>query len=109
MIFQAVFNDIKEQLMKADVPQNQDFFAIQVNLIGFGGGVFYVKHDNGKLYVEPYEYYDRNALIMISINNLKLIADGQLDAVEAYNDGKVVIEGDISKAIELIKILKISK
>lgn len=109
MIFEAVFNDIKDQLMKADVSKIKDFFAIQVNLIGFGGGVFYVKHENGKLFVEPYEYFDRNTLIMLSINNLKLIADEKLDPVEAYKEGKIVIEGDLNKALDLITIIKSTK
>lgn len=105
MIFEAVFNSIKEHLMKIDVSDMQDFFAIQVNLIGFGGGVFYVKLDNKKLYVEPYEYYDRDALIMISINNLKLITERKLDPMEAYNDGKIVIEGNMDKVQQLLNII----
>ena len=46
------------------------FLAVQVNVTGTNGGVFYIEIKNGKAIVAPYEYNDCNCVITISMSEL---------------------------------------
>ena len=58
------------------------------------------------MHVEPYEYYDRNAIIIMNGTNLLKLVNGKLDPVVAFTTGKLKVEGDINAALELTKFLK---
>lgn len=83
-----------------------DFLAVQVNITGANGGVFYVEVKNGVISVEPYEYNDRNCEITISMDNFNKLIEGKLDPVTAFTFGKLKVTGDIGKALEFAKIIK---
>lgn len=83
-----------------------DFLAVQINLSGNNGGVFYVEVKDGKIAVEPYEYNDRNCAITISADNFVKLMDGALDPVLAFTLGKLKVDGDIGKALEFAKLFK---
>ena len=82
-----------------------DHLAIQFNIVGKGEGAFYLEIKDGRLHVEPYEYYDRDALITTSAEVLKRIADGKIDAYSAFLAGDIQIEGNLRKEL-LVKVLK---
>ena len=48
--------------MDADVSDIQEHLAYQFNITGEAEGIFYAEVKEGKLYVEPYEYFDRDAM-----------------------------------------------
>ena len=73
---------------------------------GKAHGVFYVEIKNGKINVEPYEYYDRNAIITATGTNLIKLINGKLDPVVAFTTGKLKVDGDVGAALELIKYIK---
>ena len=50
--------------MKADVSGIGEHLAFQFDITGEGQGTFYAEVKEGKLYVEPYEYYDRDAIFI---------------------------------------------
>ena len=54
---------------------------------------------DGKLFVEPYEYFDRDALFICSAQTLRDLADGKLDPVLAFTVQKLKVEGNIDKAL----------
>ena len=83
-----------------------DFFAVQVNLSGDNGGVFYVEAKDGAVHVEPYEYNDRNCSVTMSSSAFARLLDGKLDPVEALESGELVIDGDLGKALEFSALLK---
>ncbi|MCR5654441.1 MAG: SCP2 sterol-binding domain-containing protein [Lachnospiraceae bacterium] len=84
----------------------RDFLAVQVNIDGKDGGVFYVEVKDGKINVEPYEYNDRNCAITINATNFNKLIDGKLDPVLAFTTGKLKVDGDAGKALEFAKLLK---
>ena len=55
----------------------------------------------GKLYIEPYEYYDRDVLFTTTADTLLSIATGTMDAVAAFTLGKLQVEGSFDKALLL--------
>lgn len=106
MTFQEAFDEVKNTFMSADVSDYQGHLALQVNLTGEGEGAFYAELDNGVLHVEPYEYYDRDVIFIVDTKDFLKIIHGKLDPVFAFTIGKLKIEGDIGKALEIQKLIK---
>ena len=102
MTYEEVVAKVKDALKDTDVSSVTEHAAYQFNITGEGEGAFYVEIDNGKLNVEPYEYFDRDILVYTSAADLMDIIDGKTDFVNAHLSGKISAEGDLRKA-ELIK------
>jgi putative sterol carrier protein len=98
MTYQEIVAKVKETYEKVDASSIQEHIAFQINVTGEGEGAFYMEIADGKLRVEPYDYYDRDALIITSAENLFKIAEAQLDPVQAYTDGIIGVEGNLGKA-----------
>lgn len=106
MTYEEIFSMTKETFMKSDVSNVDEHLAIQVDIIGEGEGAFYVELKNKSLNVEPYEYFDHDLKLIATAKDFLNIANGKLDAIWAYTTGKLKIEGDLGKAMELQKIIK---
>ena len=100
MTLQDVINQVKEKSAGFDAGGYNGFFAVQVTLSDLNQP-FYVEIKDGKLSVEPYEYNDRQANLIISSDNYIKMINGKLNSVLAFTTGKLKIEGDIEKAKEL--------
>ena len=95
----------REVMGKTDV-SGVNFLAVQVNLTGEGGGVFYIEIKDGRVNVEPYDYHDRSCGLTISPENFAKLISGKLDPVMAFTTGKLKVDGDVGKALEFSKLLK---
>lgn len=101
MIFQSIFEEIKNYLINSDVSKINEHIAVQINLIGFGGGKFYIEVNNGSLKIEPYEYTNNDAEISVSVNDFKRLVDGSLNIISALTCGRLKTTGDVEKLITL--------
>lgn len=110
MTYAELFTEIKEKFKDADVSAIQEHLAFQFNIVDEqAGGAFYVEVKDGGLYVEPYEYYDRDAIFTCSPELLLKIADGEADPVAAFLEQKLRVEGNIEKALRLKEIIEMSR
>ncbi len=105
MTYEEIFNTTKEIIMKSDVSKIGGHLAVQVDITGEGEGAFYIELKDGQLFVEPYEYYDRDCKFIISGENFIKLVNGELDAVFAFTVGKLKIDGSIDKALEFKNIV----
>lgn len=105
MTYADMFSKVKGMMMKADVSTVNEHLAYQFNITGEAEGIFYAEVKEGKLYVEPYEYYDRDAIFICSAETLFKINEGKLDPVLAVTLGKLKVEGNIDKALYLKKLI----
>lgn len=105
MTYADIFSEIKEKFMKADVSDIAEHLAYQFNITGEGSGIFYVEVKEGKLYVEPYEYFDRDAMFTCDAETLEKIAAKKLDPVMAVTLQKLKVEGNIEKALRLKELI----
>ena len=105
MTYAEYFSYVKTQFMNADVSDIQEHLAYQFNITGESSGIFYVEVKEGKLSVQPYEYYDRNAIIHINGTNWLKLINGKLNPVVAFTTGKISVDGDVNAALEMIKYL----
>lgn len=108
MKFEDVLKTAREKAAKADISQ-VDFLAVQINVTGEAQGVFYVEVKDGRIRVEPYEYYDRQCRIVISDSDFYLLLAGKLDPGKAYDDGRLQAEGDLGRALQFSELLRDGK
>lgn len=101
MTYAEVFEKVKELFGNADVSAIREHLAYQFNVTGEGGGAFYVEVRDGQLFIEPYEYYDRDAGFTCSADTLFKLASGKTDPVAAVLTGKLKVEGNLDKAMRL--------
>lgn len=105
MTYEELFQKVKDMFSKTDVSGIKEHLAFQFNITGEGEGAFYAEVKDGVLSIEPYEYYDRDAIFICSADTLLKIAAGKLDPVFAFTTGKLKVEGSLDKALELQKFL----
>ncbi len=105
MTFEEIMTKVKEKAKEVDASK-ADFLAVQVNLTGENGGVFYVEVKDGKVNAEPYEYNDRSCAITMTPENFMKFLNGKLDPILAFTTGKLKVEGDVGKALEFSKLIK---
>ena len=106
MTYEEIFNRVKETFGNADVSEITEHLAFQFNIEGEGEGAFYAEVKDGKLSIEPYEYYDRDVIFICKADVLFKIMEGKMDPVFAFTTRKLKLEGDIGKALKLKDMLK---
>ena len=106
MTYESIVETVRNRFKNVDVSSVPGTLAYQFNVEGKVNGIFYVEIKDGKVNVEPYEYYDRDAIIIMNGTNLIKLINGKLDPVIAFTTGKLKVEGDINAALELTKFLK---
>ena len=106
MTYEEVFSQVKKIFMEADVRGEKEHLAFQFNVTGEGEGAFYAEVKEGTLCVEPYEYYDRDAVFTCTADTLFKLASGKLDPIFAFTTGKLRVEGNLEKAMKLQNFVK---
>lgn len=105
MKFANILKRARALAAEADISQ-VDFLAVQVNIEGEENGVFYVEVKDGRISVEPYEYYDRQCAITISDTDFSKLTRGKLDPVKAYDEGRLRAEGDLGRGMQFTELLQ---
>lgn len=107
MTYADFFYDIKGRFMGADVSDIHEHLAFEFRIEDEeAGGAFYVEVKDGVLYVEPYEYYDKDARFICAPDVLVKIAEGEMDPIWAFTTQKLKVEGNIDKALRLKEIIE---
>lgn len=105
MTYEEIFSKTKEIVMQSDVSNIDGHLAVQVNIEGEGEGAFYIELKDRQVFVEPYEYHDRDCIFIMTGDNFIRLVNGELDPVFAFTVGKLRIEGSIDKALEFKNII----
>ncbi len=109
MTYAEFFSEIKGKFMEADISDITEHLAYQFNIVGEASGIFYVEAKDGKVHVEPYEYFDRDAMFTCTAETLMKLATGELDPILAVTLQKLKVEGNIDKALKLKDIIESRK
>ncbi|MGN0435538.1 MAG: SCP2 sterol-binding domain-containing protein [Wujia sp.] len=110
MTYADFFYEIKNKFMGTDVSDIHEHLAFQFDIEDEEcGGIFYVEVKEGQLYVEPYEYFDRDAKFISSPDTFMKLAEGKLDPIAAFTMQKLKVEGNIDKALRLKEIIDMKK
>ncbi len=107
MTFFDAFTAVKAAFKPTKAKKVAGHLAIQVHLTDpDASGDFYVEVDEGKLRVEPYDYHDRDALFRVSSRDLIRILDAKLSLEQALESQRLVVEGDLERAMEFGKLVR---
>lgn len=109
MTYAEYFSKVKSEFMGADVSDITEHLAYQFNITGEASGIFYVEVKEGKLYVEPYEYYDRDVIFTATADTFEAVVSGKLDPVMAFTLQKLKVEGNFDKALKLNELIQRAK
>ena len=110
MTYADFFYEVKNKFMGADVSDIHEHLAYQFDIEDEeAGGIFYVEVKEGQLFVEPYEYYDRDAVFISDPETFMNIAEGKVDPIWAFTTQKLKVEGNIDKALKLKEIIDSKK
>ena len=110
MTYADFFYEVKNRFMGADVSDIKEHLAYQFCIEDEeAGGIFYVEVKDGELFVEPYEYYDRDAMFISAPDTFMKIAEGKMDPVWAFTTQKLKVEGNIEKTLRLKEIIDLKQ
>lgn len=106
MTYEQIVELAKKSLDKTAAKEIKENTAVEFDIYGEGEGAFYVQISDGKLLVEPYEYYDRDARIIVTGEELEKIIKGEKTPEQSIGDGIMVLEGDTDAALRLFSLVK---
>ena len=93
MTYEEIVGYVKKKAAKADAKSFAPV-AVQIDITGEGEGAFYVAVADGKVDVQPYEYFDHNAKVIVDGNDFVAFLDGKKGAevlTVAGDEGDVAI------------------
>ena len=106
MTYEELVQNIRDIYTNADAGNVKEHVAIQCNIEGEAEGALYIEFSEGNIDVQPYEYYDRDAIFICKAEVLLKIAAGKMDPIKAFTLGKLKVEGNMDKALKLKDFIK---
>lgn len=101
MKYDELVANVKNAMKKAKVSRAVGHVAFQFNVEGEAAGAFYVELADGNVNVEPYEYYDRDVIIVTTADVIMQMIEGKLQPRAAYAQGLLKVYDDVA-ALKLL-------
>ena len=95
MRYEELVEKVKKATKNVKVSRAVGHVAFQFNVEGEGEGAFYVEIADGKVNVEPYEYYDRDLIIVTTADVIIQMLEGKLQPIAAYANEQLKGYGDV--------------
>ena len=105
MTYEELVEKARNTYGKADAGKIKEHVAIQFNVTGEAEGIFYLEIADGKVKIEPYEYYDRDVIVTTDAKTLIKMAEGKLGIEAAFLTGKIKAEGNLGKGLLLMELV----
>lgn len=97
MRYEELVANVKKAAERAKVGRNVGHIAFQFNIEGEGEGAFYLEIADGRVHVEPYEYYDRDVLIITTADVVMQMIEGKLLPMVAYTNEQLRAYGNVNQ------------
>lgn len=97
MTYEELVAKVKEATKTTRVSKTVGHIAFQFNVEGEGHGAFYLEISDGKINVEPYEYYDRDLIVVTTADIIVQMLNGTLLPLEAYTNEQLKVYGDVKQ------------
>ena len=82
MTYEQIVEKVKKALKKVDASGVKGHLAVQVDVYGEGEGAFYIEVKDGKVDVQPYEYFDHDLRIRCTAGEIISIVEGKKKIIE---------------------------
>ena len=79
---------------------------IQLNLTGAGGGNWIIKFAGGKVTGIEGKTAAPRLTVTTSLADINAIAEGKLDGMAAFMQGKIKLDGDVGLAMRMVNLFK---
>lgn len=97
MTYEELVTKVQKNFAKANGKAIAEHVAIEFDVLGEANGALYLEISDGKLDVEPFEYYDRDAIVRLSAADLLEVSAGKKNVFEI----EAQIEGNREKVAKL--------
>ncbi|MBQ1850410.1 MAG: SCP2 sterol-binding domain-containing protein [Lachnospiraceae bacterium] len=97
MTYEDLVYKVRRVFENADARKVLEHVAIQVNITGEGEGIFYVEVAERHICVEPYDYYDRDCLLIIPSAVVVDLCEKKYSLKSSIESGLVQFYGDQRK------------
>lgn len=97
MKYEELVENVKKAMNKAKVSKTVGHVAFQFNVEGEAQGAFYLEISDGKINVEPYEYYDRDIIIVTTADVIMNMIEGKIQPRVACTNGQLKVYGDVEQ------------
>lgn len=101
MTYRELVKELRNKYQKLDASKVEQHFAIQFNIEGEAEGAFYVEFSEGRIDVQPYEYYDRNLILTTDYQTALDMAEKKVNLLEAYKSDRLKAWGDLDQGIAI--------
>ena len=105
MTYEELVEKVSKNYNDADANSVNEHVAVQFNVYGEGEGAFYVELNGGKVYVQPYEYYDRDAIVSATADAVVDVTAGKSTFQEAVESGVFNVQGNLGKFLFLDEVV----
>lgn len=102
MTYEELVQTVKDNAQKVSSKEMLGHIAVQFNIEGEAEGAFYVEFSNGKITVAPYEYFDRDILIVCNAQQAIGMSMVTYDPVKALENREIYVEGNLGR-LELLR------
>lgn len=106
MTYEEILAFVTKNIKKTAAKKIENSTAVEFDIYGEGEGAFYIAVKEGVAEIAPYEYYDRDAKIIITADELAKIIKGEKKAEDSMGEGVLMIEGNIEAALDVLSIAK---
>ncbi len=79
---------------------------VQVNLTGEGGGNWVIKFSGGKIAAAEGQASSPRLTVTTSLADITAVAEGKLDGMAAFMQGKIKLDGDVGLAMRMVSLFK---
>ena len=104
MTYEEIVYKVQKQVIKSKTKADQHI-AVQFNIVGEGEGAFYIEIDDGRISVQPYEYYDRDAVVYVDAETLFDVLEQKIAIADVTGSGKFVVQGNYDETMTLLESL----
>ena len=108
MTYEQIVEMVRKVFEFADARNIYEHIAFQVNVIGEGEGIFYFEVADRQCVIEPYDYYDRDGLLITSAKVLSDVCHKKYTLRSCIENGKMRFEGDVRKLELCLGNIKLS-
>ena len=105
MTFEEIVKQVEDVAKKLDAKKVKEHIVYEFDIIEEGHGALYFELINGRINVQPFEYYDRDLKIVATADLLTRILSGEEDPVAANEGGRIYVEGNSKDLIVLKDLL----
>lgn len=105
MTYEELVSFVEKNLKKAEAKKIEEHIAVEFDVYGECEGAFYVEVNEGEISALPYEYYDRDAKVFITAEELVKIINNEKTPQESFEEGILMIEGNIDAASKLMTLI----